>query len=252
MPKAPPKPPKPAQPRKNPPAASLGLSTEAKRGPDAAGPAAASPRPLIKPAVPLTGSPRMTTAAPTLAPEAHPHTNGHTPPRAAAPAQQAPAATPTVSAVFGEIAWLMTQSTVHKSMFLSDLEWPRRAGAESNQVMPPLMLGQFRLFHGPDPLKAGNQRPIGCIFWALAVPEVAERLATGITRMRPTDWRPAGLAGVGDTAAHNTEAVVWIVDCLAPFGGTDQMIQDFKDKVFPGRDVKWRSVGGATEVERMT
>ena len=39
-------------------------------------------------------------------------------------------------------------------------------------------------------------------------------------------------------------ACVWIVDCLAPFGGTDQMIQDFKDKVFPGREVKWRSVGG--------
>jgi cytolysin-activating lysine-acyltransferase len=181
----------------------------------------------------------MFIAVPTHTPGIAAQAHGHAPLAHASPAnpgkptQPSSVATPTVPAVFGEIAWLMTQSTLHKSMFLSDLEW---------LVMPPLMLGQFRLFHGPDPLKAGNQRPIGCIFWALAVPEVAERLATGIARMRPTDWRPVGLAGVGDTAAQNTDATIWIVDCLAPFGGADQMIQDFREKVFPGRDVKWRSV----------
>jgi hemolysin-activating ACP:hemolysin acyltransferase len=46
-------------------------------------------------------------------------------------------------------------------------------------------------------------------------------------------------------AARTSDATIWIVDCLAPFGGTDQMIQDFKEKVFPEREVKWRSVGEA-------
>jgi cytolysin-activating lysine-acyltransferase len=235
MPKsAPPKKPKPSTRSPSPATASpLRASTARPVG---------APQPPQQPPLTSKGSPRMTTPSPTLAPGGHPQANGHTPPpqpatHAAQPthgAAPAPAATPTVSAVFGEIAWLMTQSTLHKSMFLSDLEW---------LVMPPLMLGQFRLFHGPDPLQPKNQRPIGCIFWALATPEVTERLATGITRMRPTDWRPTGLGGHGDDAARNSDAVVWIVDCLAPFGGTDQMIQDFKEKVFPGREVKWRSVG---------
>ncbi|MEQ1697584.1 MAG: hypothetical protein ABL901_17255 [Hyphomicrobiaceae bacterium] len=30
----------------------------------------------------------------------------------------------TVSAVLGEIVWLMSQSKLHKSFFISDLEWP--------------------------------------------------------------------------------------------------------------------------------
>ncbi len=198
-------------------------------------------KPVAEPDLPASlitnpkGQPRMPTAALAASHGGQPKGNGH------APQHQVQAATPTVSAVFGEIVWLMTQSIMHRSMFLSDLEW---------MVMPPLMLGQFRLFHGPDPLQDGHQRPIGCIVWALAVPEVAVRLATGITRMRPQDWRPVGLGGHGDMAAQTTDAVVWIVDCLAPFGGTQQMINDFRGKVFPGREVKWRSVGDKAETRQ--
>lgn len=52
------------------------------------------------------------------------------------------AAMPTVASVLGEITWLMSQSPAHRQMFISDLEW---------LIMPPLLLGQFRLFHAPVP-----------------------------------------------------------------------------------------------------
>jgi hemolysin-activating ACP:hemolysin acyltransferase len=54
---------------------------------------------------------------------------------------------------------------------------------------------------------------------------------------------------VSASAARNSDAEIWVVDCLAPFGGTEEMIKDLKEKVFPAREVKWRSVGvgGASE-----
>lgn len=35
----------------------------------------------------------------------------------------------TMSAVLGEIVWLMSQSQIHKPFFISDLEWPAAQAA---------------------------------------------------------------------------------------------------------------------------
>jgi hypothetical protein len=78
-----------------------------------------------------------------------------------------------VSEVLGEIAWLMSQSPIHKQFFISDLEW---------FVMTPVLLQQFRLFYDKD-------KPIGVVFWAFANQEVAEMLARGTTKLRPQDWK---------------------------------------------------------------
>jgi hypothetical protein len=55
---------------------------------------------------------------------------------------QAPAgAARTVSAVLGEMVWLLTQSKRHaQAFFIADLEW---------MAMPPILLQQFRLFYAP-------------------------------------------------------------------------------------------------------
>ncbi|MEZ5843207.1 MAG: toxin-activating lysine-acyltransferase, partial [Hyphomicrobiaceae bacterium] len=45
------------------------------------------------------------------------------------------------SEVLGEIVWLMSQSQIHKRMFIQDLEW---------FVMTPILLQQFRLFYAKD------------------------------------------------------------------------------------------------------
>lgn len=108
----------------------------------------------------------------------------------------------TVSQVFGEITWLMSQSPVHKNLFLSDLEW---------KVMVPVMLQQFRLFYD-------QEKPVGVIFWAFVNDEVAQRLAGGDKRLRPQDWK----------SGERRE----VVEIVAPFGGAEEMVKDLEEKVF--------------------
>ena len=119
----------------------------------------------------------------------------------------------TVSAVLGEIVWLLTQSPQHKqAFFLGDLEW---------MAMPPILLQQFRMFYAKD-------RPLGVILWAYVDEEVEQRLLSGNARMRPQDWK------CGDK--------LWIVEVVAPFGGTDEMLKDLKAKVFKDREIRFRAV----------
>ncbi|TCS01254.1 toxin-activating lysine-acyltransferase, partial [Caulobacter sp. BK020] len=56
----------------------------------------------------------------------------------------------TVSQVLGEITWLLTQSPLHKSLFIGDLEW---------FAMPAILLEQFRIWNGPN-------SPAAVAFWA--------------------------------------------------------------------------------------
>jgi cytolysin-activating lysine-acyltransferase len=114
----------------------------------------------------------------------------------------------TVSSVLGEIVWLMSQSGIHKSFFISDLEW---------FVMTPVFLQQFRLFYDKD-------KPIGVVFWGTVSDEVAVRLAEGTSKLRPQDWKS------GDN--------LWVVEVVAPFGGAEEMVKDLKAAVFPGREMR--------------
>jgi len=128
----------------------------------------------------------------------------------------------TVSAVLGEVVWLLTQSPQHKqAFFLGDLEW---------MAMPPIILQQFRMFYAKD-------RPIGVVLWAFVDDEVEARLPSGNARMRPQDWK------CGDK--------LWIVEVVAPFGGTDEMLKDLKGKVFKDREVRFRAVEGGKGVVRV-
>ncbi len=127
----------------------------------------------------------------------------------------------TVAEMLGEITWLMTQSTRHKSFFLSDLEW---------MAMAPIMLNQFRVFYATDTEaeKATGKptsRPIGVALWALVNEDVGARLASGNSRMRPQDWK------CGDR--------LWVADIIAPYGGQEEMLQDLKSQVFPDRTIKY-------------
>jgi cytolysin-activating lysine-acyltransferase len=118
----------------------------------------------------------------------------------------------TMSAVLGEIVWLMSQSPLHKQFFISDLEW---------FIMTPALLQQFRTFYATD-------RPIGVVLWANVSDEVAERLAQGTTKLRPQDWKS------GDK--------LWVVEVIAPFGGAEEMVKDLKEKVFPTKPVHFLAV----------
>lgn len=105
------------------------------------------------------------------------------------PAAEAPA--PTMSHVFGEIVWLMSQSPLHRHLKISDLEW---------LVMPALLSRQFYIFRdGP--------RTVGLALWARLSPEAEAKLEKplldGDGRLTPEDW----------TSGPN----LWLVDLIAPF-----------------------------------
>ena len=122
-----------------------------------------------------------------------------------------------MSAVLGEVVWLMSQSALHKSFFISDLEWPAAQAANESKPMTPVILQQFRLFYDKD-------KPIGVVFWGTVSEEVEARLATGTSKLRPQDWKS------GDN--------LWVVETIAPFGGAEEMVKDLKAAVFPDREIR--------------
>jgi cytolysin-activating lysine-acyltransferase len=127
--------------------------------------------------------------------------------------QPAPAgAAKKTSEVLGEITWLMSQSPLHKQLFISDLEW---------LVMTPMMLQQFRLFYD-------QSKPVGVVLWASVSEEVEARLAAGNARMRPQDWKS------GDR--------LWVVEVIAPFGKGEEMVRDLKERVFGEKEMKMLAV----------
>jgi cytolysin-activating lysine-acyltransferase len=112
---------------------------------------------------------------------------------AAASSAHAEPAPKTVSQVFGEITWLMTQSPRHKAIPLGDLEW---------LVMPAILLKQFRIFYK-------GEQPVGVAVWALVDEIVAKRIDAGDKRLSAVEWKSGG--------------TMRMIDVVAPFGGEAEM-----------------------------
>ncbi len=115
----------------------------------------------------------------------------------------------TVSHMLGEITWLMSQSPVHKQMFIGDLEW---------FAMPAIALEQYRVFYGPE-------HPAGVALWARVTDETDQALQRGATRLRADQWK-GGQHG-------------WLMEMIAPFGGQDEMLLDLGRSIFPTEPFKF-------------
>jgi cytolysin-activating lysine-acyltransferase len=102
---------------------------------------------------------------------------------------------PTVSHLFGEMTWLLSQSPLHRELRISDLEW---------LVMPALLHQQFYLFRDQD-------KPVGLALWAQCNMQAENKLEKGLMepghRLSLEDWRS------GDRT--------WLVDLVAPFADQD-------------------------------
>lgn len=125
----------------------------------------------------------------------------------------------TVSHILGEITWLLSQSPLHKNLFISDLEW---------FVMPAILLEQFRLYPGP------NGQPAGLILWASVSEEVQARLENNQPKLAPQDWK----------SGPN----LWLIEMVAPFGGQEEMIAEASATIFRGQPFKYQ-VAGSNGVE---
>lgn len=115
----------------------------------------------------------------------------------------------TVAQALGEITWLMTQSPIHKQLFIGDLEW---------FAMPALLLEQFRIWNGPN-------SPAAVALWATVSPETEARLEAGGNKLRPDEWQG------GDRP--------WLIDLVAPFGAVDEILADLSVSIFQGKPFKY-------------
>ena len=117
------------------------------------------------------------------------------------------------SAVLGEVTWLMTQSELHRHWPISSIvQW----------VIPALMYDQYRLYRK-------NDKPIGYVSWGKLSAEVESRYALDPSSLQPKDWQS------GDR--------IWLLDWIAPTGGTFEIARDLKTNVFPndvGRAIRWK------------
>lgn len=125
----------------------------------------------------------------------------------------APAPAPTVASAFGEIVWLLAQTPAHRHSFIADLEW---------MVMPPILLGQFRLFRATD-------RLAGLALWAYLSDEAEARLNAGVGKLKPGEWK---------SGPH-----LWLVELIAPFGGAEEMLADLQTNVFKDQSFKLHRTG---------
>lgn len=115
----------------------------------------------------------------------------------------------TVSQMLGEIVWLMTQSPVHKQMYLGDLEW---------FCMPAILLEQYRVFYGPS-------APAAVALWARVSKDVEDRLLAGGAKLRADEWQSGEL--------------YWLVELVAPFGATEEIFADLQASVFERKTFKY-------------
>lgn len=124
---------------------------------------------------------------------------------------QTPPPPKTVAQMLGEIVWLMSQSPIHKQLFIGDLEW---------FAMPAVLVEQFRIFYGPN-------APAAVAFWAYVSEETEKRLEEGAHKLRPDEWRN------GDRP--------WLIELVAPFGAQDEILADLSSSVFAGQPFKFHT-----------
>lgn len=130
-------------------------------------------------------------------------------PAAAAPAAAAEAPRDDMTRLLGQIVTLLGQSPGHRHVFVSDLEW---------MVLPALVARQARIWRRQT---ENGAVPVIYASWALVDEAVEARLRQGQMRLKPNEWRS------GDRA--------WLIDMVAPFGGTDAALTELADQLFPGR-----------------
>lgn len=110
--------------------------------------------------------------------------------------------------MLGAVTWLMLQQSALRTGLLGDLEW---------RVLPPLMLGQARLFMRGD-------APVGYASWAFLSAEAVSRWRQPPHRLALQEWTS------GEEA--------WLIDVFTPFGGAREMLEEIRVSHLAGRNVR--------------
>jgi cytolysin-activating lysine-acyltransferase len=143
----------------------------------------------------------------------------------AASSGPAPGTPVTVSHVFGELTWLVTQSARHAAFRASDLAW---------LLMPPIMARQFHIFRD-------GARPVGAALWAYPPQAAAGRLAQATL----SPHNP--LAAEEWTGGQD----LWLVELVAPFATGENrqielMLADLMTGPFKGKPFRMLRIDPVT------
>jgi cytolysin-activating lysine-acyltransferase len=126
---------------------------------------------------------------------------------------------PQPGAVLGHVVWLMMNMPQYRHIFLADLEW---------MVLPPIMLGQYRLFHAEN-------RVVAFAAWAYLSEAAEGRLQEPNPRLSPSEWKS------GDR--------LWLIDLHAPYGHQELALKELRETAFKGLAFKmhrWTPQGRQT------
>lgn len=110
----------------------------------------------------------------------------------------------------GYVTWLFSQSQGHRQLFIQDMAW---------RLFPAIILGQYKLRIDD---KVGGL-PTAYASWAFLSRETEAGYRASHT-LRPGDWRS------GDQ--------LWLVDCVAPFGGTAALLEELYFDVHRDRETR--------------
>ncbi len=100
--------------------------------------------------------------------------------------------------ILGPATWLYSLDEARRFRFFADLQ---------SLLLPPVVLDQCKLYQ-----KQGI--PWAFITWARGSDEVHARLSSGVTQLAPHEW--------------NSGTHLWIIDCVAPFGGGEECLDDLR------------------------
>jgi len=138
----------------------------------------------------------------------------------------------TMGRMLGDNVWLMSQSPAHKHFSLADLEW---------RVMPPLALGQYRIFRN-------GEQPLGVALWAYLSEETEKKLEAGATRLMPQEWAPDIRIDAENGMTAGEGGSLWLIDLICPSQTpqnklADICLHDLMTNVFSGKRFKMFQIG---------
>lgn len=105
--------------------------------------------------------------------------------------------------LLGEVVAVMMNSPLHSKYAISDV---------INNFLPPLDLGQFRIYKK-------NNKPVALLTWAYLSEEIENKYMNEQYDLKLEDW--------------NSGDRLWFIDFMAPFGGVEDIKKDIKSNVFP-------------------
>jgi cytolysin-activating lysine-acyltransferase len=111
--------------------------------------------------------------------------------------------------LIGEVTGLMMASKVHRQLQVRDI---------ADIMLPALNLNQFRIY------RSASKQPIALVTWAYFSPAVEQAYLGGRALL--------------SEAERTSGDILYITDCIAPYGHVKQVIRDMQTNVFPNAHAK--------------